>query len=281
MVKKYNLTLNKSKCIFFAACINLLGYRITNGTLKPDPERIKPILENSVPDDLKTFRQVIGKFSYYAQWIPKYSDKIKPLVNAKQFPLADDAVKAFEDLRKTLTEITLGVIDEIKLFTIKTDASETAISASLNQKNKPVAFFSRTLNVNKLPHLSIEKEATAIVEAIRKWGHFLQGRRFHLITDQKPVFSMFDHKRHRKIKNNKILRCRLELAQYDYDIIYRAGKYNCVPDILSRSYVASMANTALYDIYASLCHPGVTCFHHYIETKNLPFSLQEVRDTVA
>ena len=92
---------------------------------------------------------------------------------------------------------------------------------------------------------------------------------------------MFDHRRHSKIKNNKILRWRLELAQYDYDIIYRAGKYNCVPDTLSRSYVASMANTALYDIHASLCHPGVTRFHHYIKTKNLPFSLQEVRDTVA
>ena len=42
-----------------------------------------------------------------------------------------------------------------------------------------------------------------------------------------------------------------------------------------------MANTALYDIHASFCHPGVTRFHHYIKTKNLPFSLQEVRDTVA
>ena len=65
--------------------------------------------------------------------------------------------------------------------------------------------------------------------------------------------------------------------------IYRAGKYNCVPDTLSQSYVASMANTALYDIDASLRHSDITRFHHYtcIKTKNLPFSLQEVRDTVA
>ena len=122
-------------------------------------------------------------FSYYVQWIPKHSDKIKFLVSAKQFSLADEAVKAFEDLRKTLTEITLGVIDESKPFTKETDASETAISASLNKENQPVAFFSRTLNVHELRHSSIEKEATAIVEAIRKWSHFLQGRRFHLITD--------------------------------------------------------------------------------------------------
>ena len=219
--------------------------------------------------------------SYYAQRIPKYSYKIKPLVSAKQFLLVDEAVKAFEDLRKTLTEITLDVIDKSKPFAIETDASETAISASLNQKNKPVTFFSRTQNVNELRHLSIEKEATAIVGAIKKWSHFLQGRRFHLITDQKSVSFMFDHRRHSKIKNNKILRWRLELAQYDYNIIDRVGKYNCIPGTLLRSYVASMVNTALYDIDASLWHPGVTRFHHYIKTKNLSFSLQEVRDTVA
>ena len=129
MVEKYNLTFNKSKCIFSATCIDLLGYRITNGTFKPDPERIKPILEITVPDDLKSLRRVVSMFSYYAQWIPKYSDKIKPLVSAKQFPLADEAVKAFEDLRKTLTKITLSVIDESKPFAIETDASKTAISA--------------------------------------------------------------------------------------------------------------------------------------------------------
>ena len=246
-LEKYNLTLNKSKRNFSATCIDLLGYRITNGALKPDPERIKLILEIPVPDDLKSLRRVVGMFSYNAQWIPKYSDKIKPLVSAKQLPLADEDVKAFQDLRKILTEITRGVIDRSKPFTIATDASETAISASLNQENKPVAFFSRTLNANELRHSNIEKEATAIVEAIRKWSHFLQCRRFHLITDQKSVSFMFDQRRHSKMKNKKILRWRFELAQYDYDIIYRAGKYNCVPDTLLPSYVASMANTALYN----------------------------------
>ena len=132
-MEKYNLTLNKSKCIFSTTCIDLLGYRITNGTLKPDAERMRPILEIPVPGDLKSLRRVVGMFSYYGQWIPKYSDKIKPLVSAKQFPLTDEAVKTFEDLRKTLTKITPGVIDESKPFTIETDASETAISAFLNQ----------------------------------------------------------------------------------------------------------------------------------------------------
>ena len=42
-----------------------------------------------------------------------------------------------------------------------------------------------------------------------------------------------------------------------------------------------MANTVLYNIHASLSHPGVNLSDYYMKTKNLPISLQEVRDTVA
>ena len=180
-----------------------------------------------------------------------------------------------------MTDVTLGVIDDSKVFTVETDASEVAISASLNQENKPVAFFSRTLNANEARHSIVEKEATAIVEAVKRWSHFLQGRRFKIIIDQKSVPFMYDNKRHSKVKNDKILRWLLELSQYDYDIIYRAGKYNSAPDTLSRAYSANTSTTSLYDIHAALCHPGVTRLHHYIKTKNLPFTLNEIRDMIA
>ncbi|KAK3867626.1 hypothetical protein Pcinc_026923 [Petrolisthes cinctipes] len=50
----------------------------------------------------------------------------------------------------------------------------------------------------------IEREACEIVDAIKKWRHFLLGRRFRLVTDQQSVRFMFDAKNHRKIKNGKI-----------------------------------------------------------------------------
>ncbi|KAK3861689.1 hypothetical protein Pcinc_032371 [Petrolisthes cinctipes] len=51
---------------------------------------------------------------------------------------------------------------------------------------------------------AIEREACEIVDAIKKWRHFLLGRRFRLVTDQQSVRFMFDAKNHRKIKNGKI-----------------------------------------------------------------------------
>ena len=206
VAKQYHLTFNESKCTYSSSTIDLLGYRISPGTLQPDPQRVKPLLELPMPDNPKALRRVIGMFAYYAQWIPNYSDKIKPLVQTKNFPLSKEASSSYEDLKKCLTDVTLGVIDDSKVFTVETDASEVAISASLNQENKPVAFFSRTLNANEARHSIVEKEATAIVEAVKRWSHFLQGRRFKIITDQKSVSFMYDNKRHSKVKNDKILR---------------------------------------------------------------------------
>ncbi len=48
---------------------------------------------------------------------------------------------------------------------------------------------SRTLQGSELHYPAVEKEATAIIEAVRKWSHFLARRHFTLITDQRSVIS--------------------------------------------------------------------------------------------
>ena len=130
----------------------------------------------------------------------------------------------------------------------------------------------------ELNHSSVEKEAFAIVEAIRKWNHLLTGRRFKLITDQRSIAFTYDSKNHGKLKNAKILRWRIELSQFDYEIVYRAGKFNIAPDTLSRAYCASssVSSDYLYNVRCVLCHPGVTRLCHYVRTKNLPYSLEEI-----
>jgi len=62
-----------------------------------------------------------------------------------------------------------------------------AVLATLNQGGRPLAFILRSLGGSELHYPAVEKEATAIIEAVRKWHHFLAGRHFTLITDQKSV----------------------------------------------------------------------------------------------
>ena len=54
-----------------------------------------------------------------------------------------------------------------------------------------------------------------------------------------------------------------------------------VPDTLLRVYCASVSLNYLHEIHCALCHPGVTRMYHYVKTKNLPYSLDEIRKMTA
>ena len=58
-----------------------------------------------------------------------------------------------------------------------------AVSGTLNQAGRPVAFMSRTLRGSERRYPAVEKEATAIVEAIRKSERLLAQQHVTLITN--------------------------------------------------------------------------------------------------
>ena len=121
---------------------------------------------------------------------------------------------------------------------LKLTPQEFAIAATLNQNGRPVAFFSGTLQGAEIRHASIEKEAQAIIETIHHWKHYLTGRHFSIKTDQRSVAYMFNNKQRGKIKNDKIMRWRMELSCYSFNMVYRPGAENIAPDTFSRSFCA-------------------------------------------
>ena len=124
-------------------------------------------------------------FAYYAKWIPDFSDKITALTNANVFSLSPTPLAASNTV-------------------VECDVSYVAVSDTLNQDGRPVAFMSRTLQNRERHYPPVEKDATAIIEAVRKWSHFFDCRQFTLITDQRSVAFMLDSRKHTQIKNNKI-----------------------------------------------------------------------------
>ena len=76
-----------------------------------------------------------------------------------------------------------------------------------------------------------------------------------------------------------MLRWRMELSCYDFYIVYRPGQENILPDVLSRTYcsVTNSDGLTLYTLHDALCHPGVTRLFHFVRSKNLPYSVEEVR----
>ena len=178
--KRKNMTYNEGKSVFSTRCLAILGYIIEEGEIHPDPERLRPLWELPVPTDAKSLSRCKELLSYYSQWIPRFSDRMKPINSCKTFPLSTDAVAAFESLKKIIEESVVTTVDESVPFEVETDASEVAIAATLNQAGRPVAFFSRILQGPEIRLPSIEKEAQAIIESIRHWKHYLTGKHFTL-----------------------------------------------------------------------------------------------------
>lgn len=192
--KLCGITFNDNKSIIASHSIKLLGYEVSKGIIKPDPERFDSLRQLNPPGDFKSQQRVTGLFAYYSKWISHFSDKIHPLIHNKIFPLPSSVKQSFDSLKQELEAAALITIDYGAPLVVETDASDTAIAAALSQNGRPVAFFSRTLSHSELRHSSVEKEAHAIVEAVRKWRHYLLGNHFQLITDQRSVAFMFDGK---------------------------------------------------------------------------------------
>ena len=138
-------------------------------------------------------------------------------------------------------------------------------------------FSPRTLHGPERCHASVEKEAQAIIETVRHWKHYLTGRHFSLKTDQRSVAYMFDRKQRGKIKNDKIMRWRMELSCYNFDIVYRLGKEKIPPDTLSRGNCNAMNSGSLAELHQALCHPGVTRMFHFVKSRNLPYLMEDVK----
>ena len=281
VARKHGLTFNEAKNVVGVQTIDVTGFRISKGEIRPDPERLAPLREMEPPASLKSQKRACGMFAYYSGWISHFSDKIKVLTENTTFPLPPHVLLTFNNLKKELESAVLMTVDPNQPLTVETDASDVAISATLNQEGRPVAFFSRTLSASEKHHPAVEKEAYAIVEAVRKWRHFLVSTHFRLLTDQKSVAFIYDNKQKGKVKNDKILRWKIELSCYNYDVVYRPGPENYAADALSRATCGAVSDDTLKNLHESLSHPGVTRMNHFVKSKNLPYSVEEIKKMTA
>ena len=107
---------------------------------------------------------------------------------------------------------------------------------NIKPRRTPSGIFLTTLQGSELHYPAVEKEATAIIESIRKWAHLLNRQTFTIIADQRSVAFMLDSRRRTKIKNSKVQQWKIELASFSYTIKYRSGKQNTGPDTFSRAF---------------------------------------------
>ncbi|GCB74003.1 hypothetical protein scyTo_0003087 [Scyliorhinus torazame] len=106
-----NLKYNKEKCVFRTNRLTILGYVVQNGVLEPVPDRMRPLMELPLPHCPKALKRCLGFFSYYAQWVPNYANKPRPLIQSTHFPLMAEAQQAFARVRADIAKAGMHTVD--------------------------------------------------------------------------------------------------------------------------------------------------------------------------
>ena len=110
----------------------------------------------------------------------------------------NEQTKAFEALKKSLSREPVLACFRLEAPTfVVTDASPVGLGLILLQdqgtgQRKPVAYISRSLTPTERRYSQIEREALGCVWAVERLHNYLFGVNFTLLTDNKPLSSMFD-----------------------------------------------------------------------------------------
>ena len=116
------------------------------------------------------------------------------------------------------------------------DSSVTAIGGVLQICLKdiwsPIAFFSRRLNVTQRKYSAFDKELLAMYLAVKHFLYFIEGKKFAIFTDHKPLIKAFSSVSSQTLPRR--VRQMNYISEFSTDLRYVQGSQNFVADTLSR-----------------------------------------------
>jgi hypothetical protein len=246
VVKDSGLTLTLKKSEFAQPEVKFCGQIVGSGIRRIDPERMRSIEEIRQPENKKQVRQVLGLFGWYREYIPRYAEIVCPLTDLtvkgkpNRVKWGEVEQKSLDTLKESLNAAIsqpLHIIDWSLPFNIYSDASDATVAGVLSQTDqrgheRPIAFYSKKLNATQRAWSTIEKEAFAVLEALKRFETFVFGYQIHVYSDHNPLSYLTAS----APNSAKLLRWSLALQSFNIKFHYKAGKSDAmaVPDCLTR-----------------------------------------------
>ncbi len=239
------LRLKRSKCQFMKSSLECLGHRIDAEGFHPVPAKVEAIQHAPSPNNVSELKSFLGMVNFYGKFLPNLSSTLEPLhkLLRKGTPWVwnNAQEKAYQTAKDLLQSSKVLVhYDPAKQLVVSCDASPYGVGAVLAHKfpdgsEKPIAYASRTLTKPERGYSQLDKEALAIIFAVKKFHQFLYGRHFVIYTDHKPLLGLFNpEKATPMMASGRVQRWSLTLLGYEYELVYRPGSHNGNADSLSR-----------------------------------------------
>ena len=221
-IQESGLTLNESKCQISVSRISFLGHVIGKDGITPNPQRTKAIHEMQTPTtvtELRKFLGMVNQLGKISSNITELCAPLRDLLSAKRVWTWGPAQKnAFDKIKEELASPpVLALYDPLADTRISADASSHGLGAVLLQRVKEEW---------------LEKEALASTRACEKFFRYILGKHIELETDHKPLVPLLNNK-HLDSLPPRILRFRLHLMRFDYQVNHVPGKLLYTADTLS------------------------------------------------
>ena len=240
-----NLKLSPKKTYLFRREIKFLGHKLSSEGLRIDEDKIKAVQTLQPPTSVKQLQKFLGVLNYQRSFVRGFAEKAAPLYNLLKkevtFIWSKECQDSFESLKTAMTTSPILALpdtsDPMESYEVTIDSSKRGQGATLSQivngKRRIISYWSRAVPKHMQKYGATKLEFLALHGAIKHWRLYLQGAKFTVLTDCRPLLNLdtiFS-------KENSYMQRRLsDLAGYKFTIRHISGKSESIQmaDFLSR-----------------------------------------------
>jgi transposase InsO family protein len=282
-ISEYGFRVRLGKCSFYRPSIKYLGFIVDKDGRRPDPQKVRAIANMPVPSNVTTLRSFLGLVNYYQCFVPNMRSIRHPLDDLLKkdtdWNWSTSCQQAFDSIRGILnSDLLLTHYDPAVEVIVAADASEYGVGAVIqhrwsNGQIKAIAHASCSLTPAEQNYSQIEKEGLALIFAVKKFHKYIYGRHFTLLTDHRPLLSIFGSKKGIPVHSaNRLQRWAAALLGYDFKIEHRKSTDFGQADALSRLISAQAASDE--EIVVSALQAD---FDIQLLTSHLPVTFDKLR----
>ena len=209
------------------------------GRIEPRERKVEAILNFPRPNSKKTLYSWVSLASYFQRFLPNFAHIVSVLTDLLRktvhFHWLEKAETAFVKIKQKMASSPILITPHFDLqFLVACDCSNVALGACLfhiiDDIEYPICYISQKLNNHQRNYSTIEKECYALFVAVRRFSVYFGSSHVLVYTDHNPLVYLATM----SLTNQKLMRWRLQLQEYDLEIVHHQGKQNILPDMLKR-----------------------------------------------
>src|SRR5258706_1792808 len=184
-LQEWRLFLKPEKCKFEQKEVKYLGLVILKDHVTMDLTKVHRVMEWLTPMKVKEVQSFLGFVNFYQKFICDFSNIAHPLYaltcKTQWWVWGSPEQEAFDALKKAVTSAPILTFpSQSSCFHLECDTSNFATGAVLSQvqadgMHQPIAFMSKGFSDVECNYQIHDKEMLAIMHALDKWHHFLEG----------------------------------------------------------------------------------------------------------